>query len=85
MEINIVLKYPRPSRSLKVTQDQFDETIINPFFFKVRVYFLNKTPCALQWAMQNEAKFHHVLMCPEKAFLFHGQLQDILDIRVTLK
>ncbi|KAK3088129.1 hypothetical protein FSP39_015111 [Pinctada imbricata] len=48
----------------------------------VRVYFLNKTPCALQWAIQNEANFDGKLMCPEKAFLFYGNTEDI---RINLR
>ncbi|KAL4218158.1 netrin receptor [Mactra antiquata] len=38
----------------------------------MRVYFLNKTNCALQWAIQSEAKFGGKLVCPEKTFLFDG-------------
>lgn len=44
---------------------------------QVRVYFLNKTPCALQWAIQNEAKFGGQLMGPEKVYLFYGNAQDM--------
>lgn len=80
----------RPLRNLKMAKWLQIAAFSTPLtkridHHEVRVYFLNKTPCALQWAIQNEAQFQHVLMCPEKAFLFHGQLQDILDIRVTLK
>lgn len=39
---------------------------------QTRIYFLNKTPCALQWAIQNESKFGGSMCCPEKVFLFHG-------------
>ncbi|KAL5015452.1 hypothetical protein ScPMuIL_009722 [Solemya velum] len=49
---------------------------------QVRIYMLNKTPCALQWAIQKEAKFGGRLCCPEKVFLFVGDEQDlILDSR----
>lgn len=80
----------RPLRNLKMAKWLQIAAFSTPLtkridHHEVRVYFLNKTPCALQWAIQNEAKFNHVLMCPEKAFLFHGQLKDILDIRVMLK
>lgn len=44
---------------------------------EVRLYFLNKTPCALQWAIQNEAKFGGQMMGPEKVYLFHGNAQDM--------
>ena len=45
--------------------------------YQVRVYFLNKTPCALQWAIQNEARFGFRLACPERTFLFHGSGEDL--------
>ncbi|KAK7479067.1 hypothetical protein BaRGS_00029659 [Batillaria attramentaria] len=45
--------------------------------YQVRVYFLNKTPCALQWAIQNEAKFGFRLACPERSFLFEGSGEDM--------
>lgn len=45
----------------------------NSSHYQIRIYFLNKTPCALQWAIQNEAKFGGVLCCPEKVFLFNGR------------
>ncbi|XP_014779205.1 UNC5C-like protein [Octopus bimaculoides] len=45
----------------------------NSSHYQIRIYFLNKTPCALQWAIQNEAKFGGVLCCPEKVFLFDGK------------
>lgn len=44
---------------------------------QVRLYFLNKTNCALQWAIQNEAKFGGKLICPEKVFLFDGNEHDM--------
>lgn len=44
---------------------------------QVRLYFLNKTPCALQWAIQNEAKFGGQMMGPEKTYLFYGNAQDM--------
>lgn len=46
--------------------------------YQVRMYFLNKTPCALQWAIQNEDKFGGVMCCPEKVFLFSGDGDDML-------
>ncbi|PVD32428.1 hypothetical protein C0Q70_07862 [Pomacea canaliculata] len=45
--------------------------------YQVRVYFLNKTPCALQWAIQNEAKYGFRLACPEHTFLFDGCGDDV--------
>ncbi|KAL3892267.1 hypothetical protein ACJMK2_004489 [Sinanodonta woodiana] len=45
--------------------------------YQIRVYFLNKTPCALQWAIQNEAQYGGRLCCPEKAFLFSGDELDM--------
>lgn len=47
---------------------------------QIRVYFLNKTPCALQWAIQNEANFSGKLVCPEKVFLFDGGELDMFAI-----
>lgn len=44
---------------------------------QIRLYFLNKTPCALQWAIQNEAKFGGQMMGPEKTYLFYGNAQDM--------
>lgn len=44
---------------------------------QVRLYFLNKTNCALQWAIQNEANFGGKLICPEKVFLFDGNDLDM--------
>ncbi|XP_053382567.1 uncharacterized protein LOC123539644 [Mercenaria mercenaria] len=41
------------------------------------MYFLNKTNCALQWAIQNEANFGGKLICPEKVFLFDGNELDM--------
>ncbi|XP_061171761.1 UNC5C-like protein [Saccostrea echinata] len=80
----------RPLRNLKMAKWLQIAAFSNPLekridHHEVRVYFLNKTPCALQWAIQNEAHFQHELLCPEKAFLFYGQVEDILDVRVTLK
>ncbi|KAK3611581.1 hypothetical protein CHS0354_018096 [Potamilus streckersoni] len=45
--------------------------------YQIRVYFLNKTPCALQWAIQNEAQYGGRQCCPEKAFLFSGDELDM--------
>lgn len=44
---------------------------------QIRIYFLNKTNCALQWAIQNEAQFGGKLVCPEKVFLFDGNEFDM--------
>ncbi|XP_022103844.1 uncharacterized protein LOC110986350 [Acanthaster planci] len=44
--------------------------------YEIRIYFLNNTPCALQFAIQNEAKNHFRLLCPRKEFLFHGDGKD---------
>ncbi|XP_033102240.1 netrin receptor UNC5B-like [Anneissia japonica] len=52
--------------------------------FQVRLYFLNNTPCALQFAKQNEAKQNFYQICPEQVFLFHGNEQDML-IRLDYK
>ena len=46
--------------------------------YEIRVYLLNNTPCALQFAVQNEAKNHFKMLCPRKEFLFHGDDQDML-------
>ncbi|XP_038058626.1 netrin receptor UNC5D-like [Patiria miniata] len=46
--------------------------------YEIRVYFLNNTPCALQFAIQNEAKNHFRQLCPRKEFLFHGDGEDIV-------
>ncbi|XP_062578127.1 UNC5C-like protein [Saccostrea cucullata] len=80
----------RPLRNLKMAKWLQIAAFSNPLekridHHEVRVYFLNKTPCALKWAIQNEAQFQHELLCPEKAFLFYGKVEDILDVRVTLK
>lgn len=49
---------------------------------QIRLYFLNKTPCALQWAIQNEAKFGGQMMGPEKVYLFYGNAQNMF---ITLR
>ena len=50
---------------------------------QTRLYFLNKTPCALQWAIQNESKFGGSMCCPEKVFLFSGsQLETGKDMLI---
>ncbi|XP_002732032.1 UNC5C-like protein [Saccoglossus kowalevskii] len=42
-------------------------------YYEVRIYFLNNTPCALQFAEQNEAtKFDAYLLTPAQPFLFLG-------------
>ncbi|ESO89509.1 hypothetical protein LOTGIDRAFT_165101 [Lottia gigantea] len=46
--------------------------------YSLRVYFLNKTPCALQWAKHNEAQFEGELVCPEKVFLLKGNREDAI-------
>ncbi|XP_071944531.1 UNC5C-like protein [Antedon mediterranea] len=46
--------------------------------FQVRLYFLNNTPCALQFAKQNEEKQNFHQICPEKVFLFNGNQEDML-------
>ncbi|XP_041360685.1 UNC5C-like protein [Gigantopelta aegis] len=45
--------------------------------YQIRVYFFNKTPCNLQWAIYHEAKFGGKLACPEKTFLFSGAGEDM--------
>ncbi|XP_050393689.1 UNC5C-like protein [Patella vulgata] len=42
-----------------------------------RIYFLNKTPCALEWAKHNESRFSAELACPEKVFLLRGSREDV--------
>ncbi|OWF34958.1 UNC5C-like protein [Mizuhopecten yessoensis] len=44
---------------------------------QIRVYFLNKTNCALQWAIHNEAQYGGKLICPEKLFLMSGTDKDV--------
>lgn len=46
--------------------------------YQIRVYFLNKTPCALEWAINNEAQFGSKKCCPEKVFLYNGKAEDML-------
>ena len=46
--------------------------------YEIRVYLLNNTPCALQFAVQNEAKNHFKMLCPRTEFLFHGDGEDML-------
>ncbi|XP_033727408.1 UNC5C-like protein [Pecten maximus] len=47
---------------------------------QVRVYFLNKTNCALQWAIHNEAQYGGKLICPEKLFLLSGTEKDVFVV-----
>ncbi|XP_060069834.1 UNC5C-like protein [Ylistrum balloti] len=47
---------------------------------QIRVYFLNKTNCALQWAINNEAKYGSKLICPEKLFLLEGTEKDVFVV-----
>lgn len=47
---------------------------------QIRVYFLNKTNCALQWAIHNEAQYGGKLMCPEKLFLLSGTEKDVFVV-----
>uniref|UniRef100_UPI00398E6669 UNC5C-like protein n=1 Tax=Pristiophorus japonicus TaxID=55135 RepID=UPI00398E6669 len=44
--------------------------------FQIRVYFLNNTPCALQWAIYNEAPFQGNLCGPVQLFDFRGNSAD---------
>ncbi|XP_070579312.1 UNC5C-like protein [Ptychodera flava] len=47
-------------------------------FYEIRVYFLHKTPCALQFAIQTEAaKFKTRLLTPPQTFLFIGDEKDM--------
>ncbi|XP_046567858.1 UNC5C-like protein [Haliotis rubra] len=46
--------------------------------YQIRVYFLNKTPCALEWAINNESQFGSKKCCPEKVFLYSGNAEDML-------
>lgn len=45
--------------------------------FEIRVYFLNNTPCALQYAIQNEEKQGFKQLGTEWKLLFHGSNDDM--------
>ncbi|XP_005995538.2 UNC5C-like protein [Latimeria chalumnae] len=45
---------------------------------QVRVYFLNNTPCALQWAIANEQPFTGSLCGPLQLFEFAGNTKSLL-------
>ncbi|XP_014450051.1 UNC5C-like protein isoform X1 [Alligator mississippiensis] len=45
--------------------------------FQIRIYFLNNTPCALQWAVTNEQPFRGGLCGPVQIFNFTGRTKDM--------
>ena len=76
------LSSPRPSLATTTTTTTQVAAFCAPLqrevhHYQVRVYFLNKTPCALQWAIQNEAGFGFRLACPERTWLLQGSGEDV--------